>query len=65
MTTTSLKLPGDIKSQAVSAAKGLGMLAGGYAFTPRLSLYAAYLNFTTSGTANNNNSVLVAGNYRF
>ena len=41
------------------------MLAGGYAFTPRLSLYAAYLNFTTSGTANNNNSMLVAGNYRF
>ena len=41
------------------------MLAGGYAFTPRLSLYATYLSFTASGTANNNNSVLVAGNYRF
>ena len=41
------------------------MLAGGYAFTPRLSLYAAYLNFITSGTKNDNHSVLVAGNYRF
>ena len=41
------------------------MLSGGYAFTPRLSLYATYLSFTASGTANNNNSVLVAGNYRF
>ena len=41
------------------------MLAGGYAFTPRLSLYAAYLNFITSGTKNYNHSVLVAGNYRF
>lgn len=41
------------------------MLAGGYAFTPRLSLYAAYLNFITSGTKNDNHSVLLAGNYRF
>ncbi len=41
------------------------MLAGGYAFTPRLSLYAAYLSFTASGTKNDNHSVLVAGNYRF
>ena len=49
----------------ILAAGNTSMLAGGYAFTPRLSLYAAYLNFTTSGTANNNNSVLVAGNYRF
>ena len=41
------------------------MLAGGYAFTPRLSLYAAYLNFITSGTKNDTHSVLVAGPYRF
>lgn len=41
------------------------MLAAGYAFTPRLSLYAAYLNFKANGTAQDNHSVLVAGNYRF
>jgi len=41
------------------------VLAAGYAFTPRLSLYAAYLNFKANGTAQDNHSVLVAGNYRF
>ena len=49
----------------ILAAGNTSMLAGGYAFTPRLSLYAAYLNFITSGTKNDNHSVLVAGNYRF
>ena len=49
----------------ILAAGNTSMLAGGYAFTPRLSLYAAYLSFTASGTKNDNHSVLVAGNYRF
>ena len=49
----------------ILAAGNTSMLAGGYAFTPRLSLYAAYLSFITSGTKNDNHSVLVAGNYRF
>ena len=47
------------------AAGDTSMLAAGYAFTPRLSLYAAYLNFKANGTAQDNHSVLVAGNYRF
>ena len=41
------------------------MLAAGYAFTPRLSLYAAYLNFTATDSANDSHTTLLAGNYRF
>ena len=41
------------------------MLGAGYAFTPRLSLYAAYLNFTATDSANDSHTTLLAGNYRF
>jgi len=41
------------------------MLAAGYAFTPRLSLHAAYLNFAATGSSNDSHTTLLAGNYRF
>jgi hypothetical protein len=41
------------------------MLAAGYAFTPRLSLYAAYLNFAATGSSNDSHTTLLVGNYRF
>jgi len=41
------------------------MLAAGYAFTPRLSVYAAYLNFTATGSSTDSHTTLLAGNYRF
>ena len=48
-----------------AAAGNSAMLAAGYAFTPRLSLYAAYLNFTATGSAYDSHTTLLAGNYRF